>query len=123
MQFALPGQPRTYSLAMTPPLQGGGTSNTISSIEMKCVQTKLNIVAMQDVEIDADFRAPGTERQGFFFNANGLQWNPPAALNTTFGGWIACMGTHGTPQLFWQTKTQKEMDQGCVDVNIVSVQA
>jgi len=74
---------------------------------------------MQPVQINADFKPPVLERQQFFFNDAGLQWTPPN--NIAFGTWLACTGTHNTPQLFWQTTSQRTLDSNCADVHVYPV--
>jgi len=75
---------------------------------------------MQPVMINADFKPPVQENQEFFFTeGEGLRWNPPD--HTPFSGWLACIGTHNIPQLFWQTMDQRPLDVKCVEIDLDAV--
>lgn len=76
---------------------------------------------MQSVMINADFKPPMLERQQFFFDDHTLRWTSPDP-NSAFGGWLACIGTHGVPQLFWQSTLQLDKNSNCSSITLYAVE-
>lgn len=77
---------------------------------------------MQPVMINADFKPPVEENHDFeFVEEDGLRYDSHGQDN--FSGWLACIGTHNIPQLFWQAMSQRGLDNKCVEVNLLPEKA
>ncbi|KAG7008578.1 hypothetical protein G7Y79_00005g017190 [Physcia stellaris] len=49
----------------------------------------------------------------FILNETGLQWDAPS-----FGGWLACVWSHGVPQLFWKVNYKSYPSPVCSQVEL-----